>query len=105
MQQPGFFARLFDTSFSEFVTPKIISVIFVLSIIMAGIGALGIFIGLASSGGLGVLFGLESGILTFLIYVIVARVGLEAVVALFKIAENTAAMARNSAPGQVSESE
>lgn len=105
MQQPSFFARLFDTTFNEFVTPKIISLIFVLSIILAGVGALSIFLGMATAGGLAVVLGLVLGLLVFLAYVIVARVTLEAVVALFKIAENTAVMARYSVSRQAREGE
>lgn len=92
----SFFSQLFDLSFSRFVTPSIIRVVFIIAIIAAGLGALGT-LGTASlaggRGGGGFLLGLIMAVVAFFVSVIVARISLEAVVALFRIAENTRTLA------------
>lgn len=95
-QPRSFFSLLFDLSFSRFVTPSIVRVVFIIAIITAGIGALGILAGFSVGGPQGgsFIFALITALLTFLIWVILARIGLEAVVALFRIAENTNTIAR-----------
>ncbi len=93
MNNRSFFARLFDMSFSEFVTPSIIQIIYTISIFAAGLAAIGVLIGLSQVGGAGAFLGLIMAVVGFFIYVIIARVTLEAVVALFRIAENTRVMA------------
>ena len=49
--QKGFIARIFDLSFSEFVTPSLIKVIFVIGIVGAGL----MFAGIADTCGMGML--------------------------------------------------
>lgn len=94
--QSSFFSKLFDMNFKEYVTPSIIQVVFLASIVVSGLVAVGVFIALASSGGLGLIGGLILAPLIFIVYVIIARVGLEGITALFAIAENTATIARRS---------
>ena len=98
MNEPSrnFLSLLFDLTFDEFVTTRILRVLFVLSIVLAAIAGLGVFFGLSIGGGSGVLIGLLLGVAVFFLYVIIARLVLEGVVALFKIAENTSVLARNS---------
>src|SRR5690606_17924686 len=91
----NFLALLFDLSFDEFVTVRIIRVIYVISIIAAGIAALFWFITFASGGAGTAILGLIVAPIGFLLYVVLARMGLEAFMALFKIAENTGRMARD----------
>lgn len=94
MENQSFFSKLFDMSFSRFVTPSIVQVVFMLGIIVAGLAALGIFGALASTaGGVGALLGIVVGVIAFIVYVVIARVSLEAIVALFRIAENTKVLA------------
>ena len=94
MDPKGFFASLFDFSFSSFITTKIIKVLFILAIIGSAIGALFLlFAGFTSGNFFGVLFALVLAPLAFLIYTILARVWLEIVIVLFRIAENTQKMA------------
>lgn len=90
----GFFGKLFDTSFRSFITPSIIQLLYILFIIGAGLAAL-IFVlaGFAGDTATGVVFLIVAPIV-FLLYVILARVYLEIVVVLFRIADNTAAAAR-----------
>ncbi|HED24047.1 MAG TPA: DUF4282 domain-containing protein [Firmicutes bacterium] len=86
--QKGFFGSLFDFSFSDFITPKIISILFIIGVIGAGIGALVFIIGgFASDILMGVLFLILSP-LYFLLMVIIIRVYLEIIIILFKIYEN-----------------
>lgn len=94
MQGKGFFGQLFDLSFNEFVTTKIIKALFVLAIIGSGFGGLAIMLGMfATRSFLGVVGGLIAGPLAFLLYVIGARVWLEVLIVIFRIAENTAKLA------------
>lgn len=90
----GFFNALYDFSFSEFVTTKIIKVLYAIGIFFAAIGALMFIIwGFRSS----VLFGLLTIILSpivFVLYSILVRVYLEIVIVIFRIAENVSAIAK-----------
>lgn len=81
--------RVFDLSFSEFVTPSIIKIIFVLGIVMAGLFSLFIFIAFANQGGGAVVAGLVVAPLVFFLYVLLARVMSEIYLILFRIEENT----------------
>lgn len=92
----GFFSKLFDMSFREYVTPHIIQFVFIAAIVLAGIAALGVFIALSMQGGIAFIGALIFAPITFLVYVLIARVSLEAVIALFRIAENTSRLADGS---------
>jgi hypothetical protein len=99
--QEGFLRALFDTRFGTLITPKIIRVLYILTIIALAILAIGFIIGgFNNSVGLGIATLLIFAPLGFLIYLIVARIWLELVVVAFKINESaqqisaaTAAMA------------
>ena len=94
MQEKGFIGRLFDLSFNEFITTKIITVLFVIAIVCSGLGGLGVMFAMfAKKSFLGVVGGLVLGPLVFLLYVILARVWMEVLIVLFRIAENTAKIA------------
>ncbi len=96
----SFFASLFDLSFRNFVTPSIISVIYMIALICIGLWALAfLWSGFQPSYGfLGTSEGpnffsilmhlIGSGII-FVVGTIVARVQLEFAMAVFRIAENT----------------
>lgn len=90
----GFFAALFDLSFSEFVTPKIIRGLYVLFMILFGLLALGIFILFASQGGALIIAGLIIAPIVFLLYLIFARVWLELIMVIFNIAGYAREIAR-----------
>ena len=96
MEGKGFFSSLFDLSFTEFVTTRIIKVLFVLCIIGSGLAALGILIGSFRTGAGGVIIGLIVAAITFLLSVLASRIWLEVIIVLFRIAENTARMAEQS---------
>ncbi len=100
MEGKGFFGRLFDLSFNEFITTKIITVLYVCSMIGAGIWALMVLFGsFATKSFFGILGGLILSPIVFLAVVIMARIWLETLIVLFRIAENTAKIAgRGEAP-------
>ena len=96
MQSKSFFSVLFDLSFTDFITTRVVKLLFILLIIASAIGALSLVIqgsqdgfaaGLASALGASVLF---------MFSVILSRIYLEFVIAVFRIAENTAIMAANN---------
>ena len=92
MESQSFFSGLFDFSFKEYVTPKIIRVIFVILIVFAAIGALALLIGSARGGGLGIVLGIIFAVVGFFLYVILFRIYLEVVSALFRINDNIATL-------------
>lgn len=98
MDPKGFFASLFDFSFSSFVTTKIIKLLFILAIVGAGIGSLFVLFSGFSSGFLGALVSLVLAPIYFAVAVILARVWLEIVIVLFRIAENTQKLADSKTP-------
>ena len=101
MQEKGFFGRLFDLSFSEFITTKIIKVLYVLSMIGAGFWGLTVlFGGFATKSFGGVVGGLILAPIAFIVSIILARIWLETLIVLFRIAENTAKIAEKGEPPQ-----
>jgi hypothetical protein len=95
----SFFGALFDFSFSSFVTTKIIKVLYVLAIIGVTIWSLILIFGGITQGGTAALFGIVGGLLGFFLGIIYARVLLEFIVIVFRIAENTAVIARSAQGG------
>lgn len=96
MDNKGFVGALFDLSFTEFVTTRLIKFLFVLAIILAAIAAFVVFIGgistIMSGYGYARTLGLLSIILSpvvFFLYVLGARIWLELLIVVFRIAENT----------------
>ena len=91
----GFFTTLFDFSFSEFIVPKILKVLYGLGILGAAIAALGFIVNGFSAGVLGGIVMIILSPVIFVIGVILVRVYLEVVLVLFRIADNTAKMVQN----------
>lgn len=90
--KPGFLGSLFDFSFRQFVTPRIITFLFILAIIGSAIGALMIFFGGLRIINYAPIRGIVMLILSplaFFLYVLFARLWLELVIVVFRIAENT----------------
>ncbi len=89
MENKGLIASLFDLSFTEFVTTRVIKVLYILAIVISAIVALILLIsGIAKGGGMAFLAIIVSPIVFFL-YVLMARIWLEVIIVLFRIAENT----------------
>ena len=80
---------LTDLSFKEFVTPRIIRTVYLISLIGAGLAAVTwMFSGFADGITQGFLH-FVTGPVAFFVYLLTARVGLEVMLAIFRIAENT----------------
>jgi hypothetical protein len=86
MQAKGFFASLFDYSFSAFITPKIIKLLYVLSTIVVGLWTLfGILWAFKQSTGFGIVTLVLLGPIFFMITMIYTRVWLELLIVFFRI--------------------
>ena len=91
MQERGFFGALFDVSFTSFITTRIIKVLYIITLVLIGLGAL-VFIGaaFADSVGAGLVTLVIIAPLVSLLYVIYTRVILEVLIAVFRIMKLTA---------------
>jgi hypothetical protein len=103
MDDKGFLGSLFDISFSSLVTTKVIKVLYILSMILIGLGAL-FFIGaaFADSAALGVITLVVLAPLFSLLYLVYVRVLLEIVIVIFRIMESNielVSIARTSGGG------
>ena len=105
----GFFGELFDLSFRDFITPRIIRVVYVLAIVLAALwcltlvfGGFGTIAAASQFSGFGVgpngtliFFGIVEIVaapVAFIVLSISIRVYLEFAMAVFRIADNTDAM-------------
>ena len=89
----GFFNDLFDIRFTRFVSLRLISVVYVVILIAVSLVALAfVFAGFANGVAAG-LFTLVLAVLGWVIYVVLARVALEAYAVLFRIHDDTNRMA------------
>ncbi len=110
----GFFSSLFDFSFSRLVATRVIKVLYVLLLVVVGLGLLAFVIAAIASGGAGsIVIALIVGPIVALLYIIYARILLEVLIAIFRILETNreiaflqrqqlslhAAAARRRAPG------
>ena len=88
MSSKGFFASLFDLTFTSLITTKIIKIVYLLSLIAIGlIALLSVIAAFRVSGALGALTLLILAPLAALFYAIYTRVVLELVITVFRIAE------------------
>jgi len=90
----GFFARLFDFSFQEFITPSIIKVLFIISLVVIGLSVLGAIItGFMAGAGTGV-FTIIGGLIFGFLMILYVRVLLELFIVFFRIHDDTQEMAK-----------
>jgi hypothetical protein len=98
----GIIRSLFDFSFSQFITTKVVKVLYVLGVIGMGLMAIGGFLGfvVAAEGFFGsigmLLLGVPLFALAFLIGTALLRIFYEMVIVLFRIAENVQIVARSA---------
>lgn len=85
----NFFGKLMDRSFSEFITPTIVRVIYTINLVVAGLFAVLMLISGLTQGGLAALLGFVVAPLMFLFWIVYSRIFLELVMLLFRIEENT----------------
>ena len=98
MTTKGSVGMLFDLSFTEFVTTRVIKVLFIIGVIFAAIGTIALIVaGFSAGAGMGILFLLLSPI-AFLLYVLAARIWCEMIIVLFRIAENTSRLVDQNKP-------
>lgn len=91
----GFFGALFDLSFSEFVTTRLIKLLFMIAIAASALCALVMIIyGFSFGGGTVGFLSLILAPIIFFIDVLLARIWLELIIVVFRIAENTSEIAR-----------
>lgn len=92
----GFVGALFDLSFTTFITTKLIKVLYIIAIILAGIYALtAIGWGFTMGGTTGAIGALIVSPLVFFAVVIGARVYMELVMVIFRAAEHLAEIAKS----------
>lgn len=96
--QQGLLKALLDTSFSEFITTKIVRWLYmILLAIIVIAGVVGFFSGLVTIftdsffSGLLLIVGSALGVI---VYAILARIGMESILVIFRIAENTGELVR-----------
>lgn len=95
-QGAGFFASLFDFSFTEFITPKLIKFLYILGMLGAGVAAVGFIItGFAQHWAAGILLLVLSPVI-FLFFMIYARVVLELLILWFRFVEHAGNIAKNT---------
>ena len=101
-EKRGFVASLVDLSFSEFVTTRLVPILYIIAVALAGILAVVVLLSGFMRGIVTGLISLVIAPLAFFLYVILARIWLELVIVLFRVAENTGelvAMARREIGG------
>lgn len=101
MAEKGAFGAIFDLSFSEFVTTRVIKVLYVIGIFISALIALAVLIGGLSEGVVAGILGLILAPIIFMLYVLLARIWCEMIIVIFRIAENTSKIANNT--GSLSE--
>jgi len=86
---------LFDFEFRKFVTPSIIKIVYILIMIFLAFGYIGIVVtGFQFNTAVGFLMLLIVGPLFALVYLALARAGLESLIAQIRTAQNTAELVR-----------
>ena len=100
-QEGNFMAALFDLSFTDFITTRLIRVLYVVNMVVAGLFGLVLIVGgFGQSAGIGLLMLLVIGPLAFIVVIMLGRVCLELMIVVFRIADHTAQMARQAGPAQ-----
>lgn len=96
MEGGGFFAALFDLSFSKFVTTRIVTILYVLAILVAFFAAVfGVFTAF-STGLLQGIIGLVFAPVALVVYITIVRIWLEFVIVVFRIADHARQIADNT---------
>jgi hypothetical protein len=91
----GFWARFFDLSFSDYITPSVIKILFIVIMVVIGLSVIGgIIVGFTVSAGTGV-FALIGGLIYGFLALLFSRVFLEVVIVFFHIHDNTQEIAKS----------
>ncbi|MCI0433601.1 MAG: DUF4282 domain-containing protein [Gemmatimonadetes bacterium] len=92
-QDTGFLGSLFDFSFSNFITARLIKVLYALGLVVAG---LCVMVMLTTAFGYGFMFGLLALLVAPILFLFIAmymRVIMEVLIVVFRISENVARIA------------
>jgi hypothetical protein len=89
----SFVASLLDLSFSNLVTTKIIKFLYLIAIVLSAITILGFVVGAFSDSVSSGFIMLILSPVVFLLQILFARIWLELIIVVFKIAENTSYLA------------
>ncbi len=104
-QTTGFLRTLFDLKFDNLVTVKVVKFVYVLVLIVATLYYIAVtIVAFRVSSALGAVWLLIVGPIAFLVYVVLWRLLLELVIAVFKISENTSKLVTGSAVGALTPS-
>ena len=85
----GLMRVLTDLSFKQFITPRIIRTVYLISLVSAALASITWMFSGFKEGVMSGLFTFVTGPVAFFFYILAARVGLEFMLAVFRIAENT----------------
>ena len=96
----GFFRALFDFSFTQFVTEKIIIALYVLAIVLFLFVVIFGVVTAFSQGFFEGIIGLIFSPVVLLVYIIIVRVWLEFIVVVFRIADHAQQIAVNTQKGE-----
>ncbi len=89
----GFLGALFDFSFTSFVTPKVVKVLYVLIVVVVGLSAVGFALSvLATNVGLGLIVLLIGAPLYFLVVTALYRITLEFFMVVYRMAQDIRAI-------------
>ena len=88
MEEKGFLATIFDFSFSEFVTTKVIKFLLGLAMVVNVIFTISIIVGAFQSSTFGGIVALILSPVIYLILMLFSRIYLELIIVIFRIAEN-----------------
>ncbi len=87
-EDKGLFAGLFDFSFQELLSRKIVKLLYIIALVGGGIAVVAeVVLEFQASAAAGLL-AVVAGVVAFFIWILVTRVALECVLALFRIADN-----------------
>jgi hypothetical protein len=95
-QSTGFIAKMFDISFSEFITVDLIRVLYIMLLVL---GLMAAILAVLAAFGDSIWTGISMLIfapLMFIVYAFVSRVWLEVLIVVFRIAEDVRVIAENS---------
>ena len=95
----SFVSMLFDFSFTEFITTKLIKVLYMIGILLVGLWCMVLLLSSFTQGAAAGVLALLISPIAFIFGVAVLRVQLELVMVVFRIADNTTAMAEAHAAG------
>jgi len=94
----GFLKSLYDFSFSNFITSKVIRLVYIIITILYSLGAIIGFIGLLARGGIGIPIAIIGVPLVYLLYLALARIMMEFIMVVFRIGEDVRTIRDISTP-------